>query len=387
MAAPPAGSAAAEWDYPESFLPLVLSEEAAAARMPYWPKATVPAAVADDCNRILGTVRAFVRAGRLPLAELELFEKDSSISCVFLCNKLEGTLPPLALVPEAEMFRILEQCHDKAAHGRAFMEDVVPRGRWNANGGTSKEEARWQMQAATSALMWIQAQAGRGSLSLETLLDCYARLMNGAVGERNRTLPIAFRHCSVFSASGFIYPSHDHVARHMQSVCDAYGAAAAARRPFLQTAARLHYSSVLVHPFEDGNGRFCRLLVNYAMTDAGFPYAVPLTNGRPQVEMDYMECLLASDRLPADANTALLECFFLEATHRSLGNLRRNLLEKTFVMKPQPAPSATDSNSTDASSVTSTHHTKPSSRGSSLRREFMGRSGSFGRNEELDFAP
>lgn len=382
----------ADWDYKEGLLPLTLSAEASAARLPYWPKDMSSKAMAADCTDILATVRDCLRSGRLPAPEFGLFEKDSSISCVFLCNKLEGVLPPMAVVHEAEVFRILEQSHDKAAHAGAYLADVVPRGRWNANGGTSKEEARWQLQAATVALMWIRAQAqaqgAGGGLTLEVLLDCYARLMNGAIGERNRALPVEFRHCSVFSASGFIYPSHDHVRHHMQSVCDGYNWAAEKRLPFLQIAARLHYSSVLVHPFEDGNGRFCRLLVNYAMTVAGFPYAVPLTNGRPQVDKDYMECLLSGDRLPAHANTGLLECFFLEATHRSLCNLRRNLLEKTFTAKgvsPAGPPGGQSADSSPLLFGSPGDQSEAPLRQASSRREFVARCAST--REDHDGSP
>ena len=39
----------------------------------------------------------------------------------------------------------------------------------------------------------------------------------------------------------------------------------------LETAAKLHHDFLLVHPFDDGNGRVGRLLINYVLLRAGFP--------------------------------------------------------------------------------------------------------------------
>jgi fido (protein-threonine AMPylation protein) len=38
----------------------------------------------------------------------------------------------------------------------------------------------------------------------------------------------------------------------------------------IEVAAKLHYDFVLIHPFDDGNGRVARLLLNYVLLRAGF---------------------------------------------------------------------------------------------------------------------
>ncbi len=46
----------------------------------------------------------------------------------------------------------------------------------------------------------------------------------------------------------------------------------------VETAARLHHDFVLIHPFDDGNGRVARLLVNYVLMRHGYlPLIVPTT--------------------------------------------------------------------------------------------------------------
>jgi Fic family protein len=42
----------------------------------------------------------------------------------------------------------------------------------------------------------------------------------------------------------------------------------------LQLAAKLHYDFVRIHPFDDGNGRISRLLMNYVLLRHGFPTVV-----------------------------------------------------------------------------------------------------------------
>jgi Fic family protein len=39
----------------------------------------------------------------------------------------------------------------------------------------------------------------------------------------------------------------------------------------IQLVAKLHHDFVLIHPFDDGNGRVARLLVNYVLLRLGYP--------------------------------------------------------------------------------------------------------------------
>ena len=39
----------------------------------------------------------------------------------------------------------------------------------------------------------------------------------------------------------------------------------------VEYAAEIHHKLVMIHPFEDGNGRVARLLMNHALLRAGYP--------------------------------------------------------------------------------------------------------------------
>jgi Fic family protein len=48
----------------------------------------------------------------------------------------------------------------------------------------------------------------------------------------------------------------------------------------IEIASLLHYRYIRIHPFEDGNGRIARLLVNYVLTRAGYPLLIVPTKDK-----------------------------------------------------------------------------------------------------------
>lgn len=61
----------------------------------------------------------------------------------------------------------------------------------------------------------------------------------------------------------------------------------------VELAALFHYRYIRIHPFEDGNGRIARLLVNYILTKHDYPMIVV----RSRLKSDYFEALHAADQI------------------------------------------------------------------------------------------
>ena len=78
----------------------------------------------------------------------------------------------------------------------------------------------------------------------------------------------------------------------------------------IQFLALLHHRFTRIHPFDDGNGRVVRLLVNYVLLKAGLPPMVIKTRERKR----YLETLAMADA----GDLEPLQTFFVEALAWSL---------------------------------------------------------------------
>ena len=59
----------------------------------------------------------------------------------------------------------------------------------------------------------------------------------------------------------------------------------------VELAALFHYRYIRIHPFEDGNGRIARLLVNYILAK----HDIPMVVVRSRKKDEYLEALHATD--------------------------------------------------------------------------------------------
>lgn len=86
-------------------------------------------------------------------------------------------------------------------------------------------------------------------------------------------------------------------------------------------AADLHFKFVSIHPFRDGNGRIARLLMNLALTEAGYPVVNVFPDEKSRNK--YMDVLAKSRR---EKDPEIFENLIGEYTEKSLKN-RIKILE------------------------------------------------------------
>lgn len=81
----------------------------------------------------------------------------------------------------------------------------------------------------------------------------------------------------------------------------------------VELAALFHYRYIRIHPFEDGNGRIARLMVNFILARHGWPMIVV----RSRKKQEYLEALHQSDHVVGKAPS--------EGSHASLNDIRHFL--------------------------------------------------------------
>jgi Fic family protein len=99
----------------------------------------------------------------------------------------------------------------------------------------------------------------------------------------------------------FEYASPEETSSLMSDLVDWYNAAEQeGKLSPVELAALFHYRYIRIHPFEDGNGRIARLMVNYIMARHGWPMIVI----RNRKKAEYLEALHRSDqkigKIPSD---------------------------------------------------------------------------------------
>lgn len=112
----------------------------------------------------------------------------------------------------------------------------------------------------------------------------------------------------------FEYASPEETPALMSDLVDWYNKAeASGEYTPVELAALFHYRYIRIHPFEDGNGRIARLLVNYILARHGWPMIVI----RSRLKREYLEALHQSDIAVGDSPSA--------GAHASLKQIKRFL--------------------------------------------------------------
>eukprot|EP00611_Tribonema_gayanum_P031814 TRINITY_DN9288_c0_g1_i1.p1 TRINITY_DN9288_c0_g1~~TRINITY_DN9288_c0_g1_i1.p1 ORF type:complete len:350 (-),score=74.79 TRINITY_DN9288_c0_g1_i1:948-1946(-) len=260
------------------------------------PMAALPYASVDDLNAANMNSTRLLRDYLADKVEadalyMDTFVKRSSIMTVYLSNKLEQTF--VGTAAPAAIHAMLEKIYDEQAAGNATPDTAA------AVEATDTEERRtrqqlWQHMAALKYLCF-QCAPGSKPFTVDMLLRTHHLLMEGLSDDDGKAVTTgAFRTTPCHSGTGFTYSEAQNIQAEVQSAVDNFNAALTAQHP-VQAAADLFYAVITTHPFEDGNGRLCRLLASYAFMCAGVPFPAPLCNGHRRSAMHLMRCLRRAD--------------------------------------------------------------------------------------------
>lgn len=186
------------------------------------------------------------------------------------------------IVPNTlEAFRIELTYHSIAIEGSTLSlrdTQLVVEGREPNSGKSLREiyEARNHDRALRKIEAWAAAGLEPAPLSEKNLLDIHAEVMADidAMGAG------LFRTGRVLITGTRYVPPGSHrfseLIPALMTLANEPGS-----HPVIQ-AAELHYNLVAVHPFNDGNGRTARLMMNYHLLRHGYPLAIIPVEKRPE---------------------------------------------------------------------------------------------------------
>ena len=237
---------------------------------------------------------------------MDLFRKRLEIVAVLMANKIEQTIP--VAFSESSTHAMLEQIQNDPD----FVGGDV---RWPSEGSTTRECLRQQLFQHAQALFYITQRAYHGDpLTLEFIRELHGILMFNSLDDNGHLLHAgSFRTGPAHNGAGFVYVEVDSIASQINELCDSVNNAIGSVSEVHEQcalAARFMYRFLVVHPFENGNGRLARLLVNYCFLVMGVPFVVPLTNGHSKARKHYITCILNESRgKQGYLASHLLECY------------------------------------------------------------------------------
>ena len=115
---------------------------------------------------------------------------------------------------------------------------------------------------------------------------------------------------SVITVTGerFEYASPEETPALMTDLIDWYnGAVDEGKLSALELASLFHYRYIRIHPFEDGNGRIARLLVNFILLRAGYPMIIVRSDDKDKYLSALNRCDVTVGLNPSDGAHAELE--------------------------------------------------------------------------------
>lgn len=240
------------------------------------------------------------------------FRKHKAISMIYTSNKLEDTLPKSA--SEHDTYQLLYGLVATGCKSDPGLAENNAGKTWCADGVTANGSAsKDQMFHHVEAYRYLCETKVDGkfryeqNLTVDVLLTAHALLMNKAVGPNGETISSGcFRTHSVH-AGPYVYVQHEWIAPAVDKILAAYNldrktSSFISSNPSnaIKLAVDLFYDLITVHPFADGNGRFCRLMATFALFAAGTPFAISLASGHKRSRRHYMTSILKARGLNND---------------------------------------------------------------------------------------
>ena len=205
---------------------------------------------------------------------------------VFDSNRMEGTIST-RLQQGPTMMRIMELM------SIGMIEPPVVE--WCSEGGreTNCRSSDRQLFQSAKAVEFLLVQNLNSPLTFDLIVQTHKLLMeNSYVEESGNKIPVEVgkvRTVREVYAEGYQFLRAEAVVGALTYLVERYNENSEIHPISLATF--LFYELITIHPFENGNGRLCRLLMAWSLMHDGFPFAVNLSSGHKKSRNHYMHAI------------------------------------------------------------------------------------------------
>ena len=246
---------------------------------------------------------------------MEDFCKQRAMNMIWVSNKLEGTLP--TGVTQFETFKILEKIYN----GETVAVDV------HEQGDDSDRKSRRQLRQHFEAFMHLCSLRSDTfePLTEDLVKSTHGILMKGLVSDDGNVVNAGVYRKIPVHAGSHQFPHFECVATEMPKILSKYEEKFQDPKhsPF-QLASWLLFEVVSLHPFEDGNGRLCRLLWCYSLMRDGLPFPLTPSSGHSKAQKHYVSCI-ERDQKRFDSNQPFLTTLTVVSVDKVWNNFYLNL--------------------------------------------------------------
>lgn len=274
----------------------------------------VPWATDTDWEFIAYSVSEGLKRVNKDQAYFSEFFDHSVASMVYHSNRLEQTLNPQ--VQEGETYIMIQSFMKGDRDSPAFRH-------WDAEGG------RDQTCASSDRQLYQYLQGARflcethlqDDLTIDLICECHKIIMSGSVSYGIPTSSDLRDKLATTGMYVFVAPQHIHKA--LLGMIKSYNKARDAGVHPIELSTQLFYDCITIHPFVNGNGRLCRLLLSWSLMRDGFPFYVSFSTGHKKRRQHYLHAI-HSARVPVVGSRRELNCILLQSCQRTLGNYLEN---------------------------------------------------------------
>lgn len=149
-------------------------------------------------------------------------------------------------------------------------------------------------------------ESGNSPLTEQTICETHEIMMKGHRSEDGSGLVRAgsYRQITVH-AGHHCYPDHRDIPHSMSRIIEDYNERSKREHDSYELAAWLYYNVISLHPFEDGNGRLCRLLWSYSLMKDGVPFPLVMSSGHRKAQKHCVWCIVKGRKLASGSHPHL----------------------------------------------------------------------------------